>query len=61
MKGIKINIIVNKGVDIQTACDSAKILSEVAKQEIDFMFNGVRITTENKSINEMVKMYTTQG
>ena len=60
MKGIKVNITVNKGTDIKTACDSAKMLSELSKQEIDFVFNGVTITTVNKSINEMVQTYTTQ-
>lgn len=48
MKGITIEIKVNKGTTIQVACDSAKILSEAANQEIVFNFNGVQITTQNQ-------------
>ena len=47
-----------KGSDIQTVCGEVKELSEFLKQDIYFEFNGVSISTLNKSINEMVESYT---
>ena len=58
MKGLNISVEVTKGTTVQVACDSAKELSELCKQEIDFTFNGVKITTQGKSINEMIESYT---
>ena len=60
MRGIHIEIQVNRGTTIQVACDSAKELSEKVNQVIEFTFNGVRITTANNSINEMVESYNKQ-
>lgn len=42
---------------INKVCADAKLLSEYINRDIVFEFNGVRITTENKSINEMVDSY----
>lgn len=60
MRGITINISVNRGTTVEIACDSVKELSEKANQEIVFEFNGVKISTENKSINEMIASYNKQ-
>ena len=46
MIGITVKIEVKKGASIQNACDSAKVLSEYLKEEIEFTFNGVKITTQ---------------
>lgn len=60
MNGVEVSIRVLKGTSIQTACDSAKEISERVGQIIVFEFNNVKITTHNMSINEMVASYNKQ-
>ena len=60
MKGLVVSVDPQNGTNIQTACGSAKELSELIKQDLDFYFNGVRITTKNQSIQEMVNSYAIQ-
>lgn len=56
-KTLNITVDICKGAHITTACSEVKELSELLKQDFTFDFNGVKITTENKSINEMVNSY----
>jgi len=56
---ISVKITPIKGRSIEKVCGDVKELSEFLKSEIVFEFNGVPITTENKSINEMVLSYST--
>lgn len=58
MYNIEVKVIPVKGSDIQKVCGEVKELSEFLKQDIYFEFNGVSISTLNKSINEMVESYT---
>jgi hypothetical protein len=58
MNNIEVKITPVKGSDIQKVCGEVKELSEFLKQDIYFEFNGVSISTLNKSINEMVESYT---
>lgn len=60
MKGLIVTITPQRNTDIRTACESAKELSEFIKTDIEFEFNGVRITTKNMSINEMIDSYLKQ-
>lgn len=55
---IEVKIIPVKGSDIRKVCEEVKELSDFLEQDIYFEFNGVPISTENKSINEMVESYT---
>lgn len=48
------------GAKIGEVCSDAKALSEVIDAKIEFVFNGVLLSTENMSINEMVDKYETQ-
>lgn len=59
LKGIFVKLEPQKGANIQTVCDSAKELCEFLKQDVEFEFNGVPLTTRNLSINEMVEKYST--
>lgn len=61
MKGIKIEISPHYKANIKDVCESAKVLSEYLGYDLEFRFNGVKISTENKSINEMVERYMTHG
>lgn len=58
MYNIEVKVIPVNGSDIQKVCGEVKELSEFLKQDIYFKFNGVPISTLNKSINEMVESYT---
>lgn len=55
---IKVEVSIPKGITIERACGEVKELSEFLKEELYFKFNGVPITTNGKSILEMVKSYT---
>ena len=57
---INISITPRRGTSISDVCYDVKILSEHIKEEISFEFNGVNITTENKSITEMIQSYSFQ-
>lgn len=54
---IEVSVVVPKNTTIERACGEVKELSEFLKEDIDFKFNGVNISTANKTINEMVKSY----
>lgn len=58
MRNIEVKVTPIRGSDIQKVCGEVKELSEFLKQDIYFEFNGVPISTLNKSINEMVESYT---
>lgn len=60
MKGLVVSVAPQNGANINTVCGSAKELSELIKQDLDFYFNGVRITTKNQSIQEMINSYAIQ-
>lgn len=57
MRALTIKVEVRSGVHVQLACDEAKTLSEKLNEPVVFQFNGVRLSTEGKSINEMVADY----
>lgn len=57
MKSIRVTIYPRKGAEIRTVCGDVKELSEHLGEELTFQFNGVDLTTDNKSINEMVDSY----
>jgi hypothetical protein len=60
MNGLLIKVDAAKGAYIGTVCNSAKELSEFIKEDVEFEFNGVRVTTKNQSIQEMITSYATQ-
>lgn len=60
MRYLKVEVTPHTGTKIEQACSEAKELSEFIKQEVTFLFNGVSISTYDKSINDMVDSYLTQ-
>ena len=52
---IKVEVIA--GSHISMACEAVKKLSKQISKEIEFVFNGVVIKTENRTVEEMVKFY----
>jgi len=59
MRNINIKIEPKRGKSIDQACGDAKELSEFIKEEVEFEFNGVFVTTENHSIDDMIRIYRT--
>ena len=59
MEHIKIEIKPKSGKSIDQVCGDVKELSEFMKEELDFKFNGVYVTTDNHSINDMIRIYRT--
>lgn len=57
MFAIKVTVAPVKGKDIKEVCGDVKELSEFLECDLTFQFNGVEITTANRSINEMVESY----
>ena len=57
---IMITIAPQQNKHIDDVCKDVKILSEHLDTDLSFTFNGVLITTENNSINEMIRIYTHQ-
>lgn len=60
MSHLKLEIKVKPGTEIRTACEEVKLLSEFVKEELYFKFNDVHISTDGKSINDMVDNYLKQ-
>lgn len=54
---IEVTVEAPKGLSVQKSCEEVKLLSEFLGYDLTFEFNGVEITTANKSISEMVNSY----
>lgn len=60
IKVLNITVSPKKGQTIDDVCSEAKMLADSIGVEFEFEFNGVKIRTENHSINDMIKKYMTQ-
>ena len=60
MNSFTLEIHIRPGTKVAEACNDVKLLSEFMKEELCFYFNGVLISTEDSSIDDMVDNYVTQ-
>jgi len=60
IRTLNLSITPQRGSNIKDVCSEAKQLADDCGVEFDFVFNGVEITTENNSIEEMIVWFTTQ-
>ena len=54
MNSFTLEIHIRPGTKVAEACNDVKLLSEFMKEELCFYFNGVLISTEDSSIDDMV-------
>lgn len=57
MNHLQLKIEVYPGTEIRVACEEIKRLSIFLGEDLHFYFNGILMTTEGYSINDMVDNY----